>query len=758
MRRAAAGRANWPLIAPSAMPYGERSQVPRAMTRDDMDRVRRAVRRGGASRRRGRLRLARAALRARLPAVGFLSPLTNQRDDEYGGDAREPAALSARSVRARCARRGRRTGRCRCASRRTTGRPAATRRTTPSRSRARSRPPAPTSSTCRPGRRRARREPVYGRMYQTPFADRIRNEVGIATIAVGNIFEADHVNSIIAAGRADLCALGAAAPRRSGLDAARGGAAGHATARRGRSQYLAGKAQLERNLARAAARGRRAAGGERMSATAAPLAGRHAVVTGGGRGIGARDRAARSPPTARADAARAATARGSTPRRARCGPALSRAGRHADVADPAAVRCAFARHRAARGAASTSWSTTPAQAASAPFAETDDALWHEMLAVNLTGTFLLHACGAARDAAAQPRPHRQHREHRRADRLRLRHRLLRRQARRRRPHARAGARARDDAASPSTRSAPATPTPTSCAARCEHRREDRPQRGRGARRAGDAQSAGAAGAAGGGGRTPSLWLVPAEAQAVTGQALAGRRRRGDVHERHDTSRRSATLLDAADDARGRGVDDDHERCGCGCGCSPARTLIETRDPHAAAASEFGTTLPRFDLMAQLERAPDGLQDGRAVAALMVTGGNVTGITDQLERKAWSSARADAARPARAGWCGSPRAAGAAFAAMAVEHERWIVEFARRAVEPAEMRDRLRGAARAASRARCPRDSTETRDDASTTGRDDCAAPILRRLPRRRTSAGACVQPTARCATVDARTAPRRRTR
>ena len=46
--------------------------------------------------------------------------------------------------------------------------------------------------------------PVYGRMYQTPFSDRIRNEVGIATIAVGNIFEADHVNSIIAAGRADL--------------------------------------------------------------------------------------------------------------------------------------------------------------------------------------------------------------------------------------------------------------------------------------------------------------------------------------------------------------------------------------------------------------------------------------------------------------------------------------------------------------------------------------------------------------------------
>ncbi|OXR50773.1 MULTISPECIES: bifunctional salicylyl-CoA 5-hydroxylase/oxidoreductase [unclassified Pusillimonas] len=51
-------------------------------------------------------------------------------------------------------------------------------------------------------------KPVYGRMFQTPFADRIRNEAGIPTTAVGTIFEADHVNSIIASGRADLCAVG----------------------------------------------------------------------------------------------------------------------------------------------------------------------------------------------------------------------------------------------------------------------------------------------------------------------------------------------------------------------------------------------------------------------------------------------------------------------------------------------------------------------------------------------------------------------
>jgi anthraniloyl-CoA monooxygenase len=50
-------------------------------------------------------------------------------------------------------------------------------------------------------------KPVYGRMFQTPFSDRIRNEAGVATMAVGNIYEPDHVNSILMAGRADLVCL-----------------------------------------------------------------------------------------------------------------------------------------------------------------------------------------------------------------------------------------------------------------------------------------------------------------------------------------------------------------------------------------------------------------------------------------------------------------------------------------------------------------------------------------------------------------------
>jgi anthraniloyl-CoA monooxygenase len=53
--------------------------------------------------------------------------------------------------------------------------------------------------------RRAR--PVYGRMFQTPLSDQVRNEAGTATMAVGNITEPDHVNAILMAGRADLCCL-----------------------------------------------------------------------------------------------------------------------------------------------------------------------------------------------------------------------------------------------------------------------------------------------------------------------------------------------------------------------------------------------------------------------------------------------------------------------------------------------------------------------------------------------------------------------
>ncbi len=92
-------------------------------------------------------------------------------------------------------------------------------------------------------------QPIYGRMFQTPFADRIKNEAGIATIAVGAISEADHANGIIAAGRADLCAVGRphlANPAWTLTEAARIGYLDTQWP----PQYTAAKIQLERALAR----------------------------------------------------------------------------------------------------------------------------------------------------------------------------------------------------------------------------------------------------------------------------------------------------------------------------------------------------------------------------------------------------------------------------------------------------------------------------------------------------------------------------
>ncbi len=102
---------------------------------------------------------------------------------------------------------------------------------------------------CSSGQVSKQEKPVFGRMFQTPFSDRVRNEAGIATIAVGAISEADHVNSIIAAGRADLCAIARphlANPAWTLMESARIGYTEVAWPK----QYRAAKAQLERNLER----------------------------------------------------------------------------------------------------------------------------------------------------------------------------------------------------------------------------------------------------------------------------------------------------------------------------------------------------------------------------------------------------------------------------------------------------------------------------------------------------------------------------
>ena len=94
-------------------------------------------------------------------------------------------------------------------------------------------------------------QPIYGRMFQTPFSDQVRNEGRVTTMAVGNIYEPDHVNSILAAGRADLVAL--ARPHLvDPMWTLRAAAAADYRGVHVPPQYLGGMAQLARNLAREA--------------------------------------------------------------------------------------------------------------------------------------------------------------------------------------------------------------------------------------------------------------------------------------------------------------------------------------------------------------------------------------------------------------------------------------------------------------------------------------------------------------------------
>lgn len=131
-------------------------------------------------------------------------------------------------------------------------------------------------------------------------------------------------------------------------------------------------------------------------------------------------------------------------------------------------------------------------------------------------------------------------------------------------------------------------------------------------------------------------------------------------------RRSASASDRETAAR----PDDHRALRLWLRLLTCTQLIETRIRNGLR-TRFATTLPRFDLMSQLERHPEGLKMNELSRRMMVTGGNVTGITDQLvkeglvERVAQPSDR-------RAFRVRLTRAGGKAFADMAREHETWVV--------------------------------------------------------------------------------------
>ena len=101
------------------------------------------------------------------------------------------------------------------------------------------------------------------------------------------------------------------------------------------------------------------------------------------------------------------------------------------------------------------------------------------------------------------------------------------------------------------------------------------------------------------------------------------------------------------------------------------TLIEN-EIRSRLRTTFDITLPRFDLMAQLQRHPDGLRMGELSKRMMVTGGNITGITDQLEREQLV-VRVQDVNDRRASAVKLTPAGRAAFDEMAAVHERWIEE-------------------------------------------------------------------------------------
>ncbi|HUJ97265.1 MAG TPA: bifunctional salicylyl-CoA 5-hydroxylase/oxidoreductase [Stellaceae bacterium] len=197
---------NWPIIAPSPIPYFPHSQVPRPMDRAAMDEVRDDF-----------LRATRLAEAAGFDIIelhcahgyllaSFLSPLTNRREDEYGGSLanrlRYPLEIFA-AVRAAWP-----------ASKPMSVRISATDWMPEGFS------PEDAVEAARAfkalgcdvidvsaGQTVPEQRPVYGRLFQTPFADRVRHEAAIPTMTVGNISSYADVNSILVAGRADLCVL-----------------------------------------------------------------------------------------------------------------------------------------------------------------------------------------------------------------------------------------------------------------------------------------------------------------------------------------------------------------------------------------------------------------------------------------------------------------------------------------------------------------------------------------------------------------------
>ena len=197
---------NWPILSASALPYLPDSQIPREMTRADMDAVLADFVQAARWADEAGFDMLEVHMAHGYLLASFISPLTNRRDDEYGGGIEQRMRFplevfnAVRAVWPDGKPMSARISACDWHPEGLSGEDMVAVATLLK------------DHGCdlidvSAGQTVADQEPVYGRMFQTPFSDQIRNEVDIATMAVGNITTADQVNTIVAAGRSDLVAL-----------------------------------------------------------------------------------------------------------------------------------------------------------------------------------------------------------------------------------------------------------------------------------------------------------------------------------------------------------------------------------------------------------------------------------------------------------------------------------------------------------------------------------------------------------------------
>ena len=198
---------NWALLSASAIAWAPGNDLPKAMDRDDMDIVREQF--VAATRMAERCGFDMVELHAAHGYLisSFISPLSNIRTDDYGGSLgnrlRYPLEVFAAM---RAAWPAEKPMSVRISATDWTGDNGVNGSEAVEIAEA-FRNAGVDIVDVSAGQTSVEACPVYGRMFQTPFSDRIRNERNIPTMAVGNIYEPDHVNSILMAGRADLVCL-----------------------------------------------------------------------------------------------------------------------------------------------------------------------------------------------------------------------------------------------------------------------------------------------------------------------------------------------------------------------------------------------------------------------------------------------------------------------------------------------------------------------------------------------------------------------